>query len=170
MGFACKVRTKRYYMKLTPKLLKRILNLYPPYLGTGVNVTYVSADWKELHVSMALRWYNRNVVGTHFGGSLYSMVDPHLVLLLIQLLGKDYRVWDRSAHIEFVKASKKKITSVIKISDDELKVIKRNTSDGQKYFTNFSVEIKDEADDLVARVKKTIYVRKKQPILEGKVD
>lgn len=104
-------------MEFTPKVLKRILNLYPPYLGAGVKITYISEDWKELHVSMSLRWFNRNAVGTHFGGSLYSMVDPHLMLLLMQMLGKEYWVWDKSATIEFVKAIRKKVTSEIKISN-----------------------------------------------------
>ena len=149
-------------MKLTPKLLKRILNLYPPYLGAGVKVTYISEDWKELHVSMSLRWFNRNAVGTHFGGSLYSMIDPHLMLLLMQLLGKEYLVWDKSADIEFVKASKKKVTSVLKVSNEDLEIIRRSTINGEKYFSNFIVEIRDEDDDLVAKVKKTIYVRRKK--------
>ena len=149
-------------MKFTPKLLKRILNLYPPYLGAGVKVTYISEDWKELHVSMSLHWFNRNAVGTHFGGSLYSMIDPHLMLLLMQLLGKDYLVWDKTAGIEFIKASKKKVTSKLKISNEDLKVIRQKTKNGEKYFSYFVIEIKDEDDDLVARVKKTIYVRRKQ--------
>jgi len=148
-------------MELTPKLLKRILNLYPPYFGTGVKVSYVSEDWKEMHVSMSLHWFNRNAVGTHFGGSLYSMVDPHLMLLLMQLLGKDYLVWDKSASIEFIKASKSKVTSLIKISNKELEAIRRHTDNGEKYYSNFLIEIRDEEDDLVARVKKTIYVRQK---------
>ena len=149
-------------MRLTPKLLKLALNFYPPYLGAGVKITYISADWKELHVSMSLRWFNRNVVGTHFGGSLYSMVDPHLMLLLIQLLGKDYVVWDKTADIEFIKASKSKVSSVIKVTNEDLDVIKNKTIDGEKYFSNFAIEIMDENNDLVAMVKKTIYVRKKQ--------
>ena len=90
------------------------------------------------------------------------MIDPHLMLLLIQLLGKEYLVWDKSAVIDFVKAIKKKVTSVINISNEDLEVIKRNTDNGEKYFSNFIVEILDEDDDLVARVKKTIYVRRKQ--------
>ena len=139
-----------------------MLNLYPPYLGTGINIKCISKDWREIHTSMSLRWFNRNAVGTHFGGSLYSMIDPHLMLLLMQLLGKEYLVWDKSADIEFVKASKKKVTSVLKVSNEDLKVIRRSTSNGEKYFSNFVVEIRDEDDDLVARVKKTIYVRRKQ--------
>ena len=151
-------------MKFTPKLLKRILNLYPPYLGAGVKVTYISEYWRELHVSMSLRWFNRNAVGTHFGGSLYSMVDPHLMLLLMQLLGKEYLVWDKAANIEFIKASKRKVTSVINVSNKDLEIIKNNTDNGEKHFSNFIVEIRDEDNDLVARVKKTIYIKKKTAI------
>ncbi len=149
-------------MKMTPKLLKRLLNLYPPYLGAGVRTTYVSEDWQELHVSMALRWYNRNIVGTHFGGSLYSMVDPHLMLLLIQLLGKEYWVWDKAAGIEFIKAGNKKVTAKIKISNSEVEQIKLSTDSGEKFCPEFTIEIKDENSDLIARVKKILYVRKKR--------
>ena len=149
-------------MKLTPKSFKRLLSLYPPYIGAGVKITHVADDWKELHVSMSIRWYNRNAVGTHFGGSLYSMIDPHFMLLLMQLLGNDYLVWDKTAEIEFVKASKKTVSTVITISDADLEQIKLNTDNGEKYFPEFTVEIKDEADDLVAKVNKTLYVRKKK--------
>ncbi len=149
------------YMNVSPRAFKRIINLYPPYLGAGVKVEYVAEDWKELRVSMALRWYNRNVVGVHFGGSLYSMIDPHLMLLLMQLLGKDYLVWDKTAKIDFVKASKKKLLSVIKVSDEDLEKIRRNTEKGDKYLSRFFIEIKDEDNDLVANVEKVIYVRKK---------
>ena len=149
-------------MKITPKLMKLALNLYPPYLGAGVKVTHIDDDWRELHVSMSVRWYNRNAVGTHFGGSLYSMVDPHLMLLLIRLLGDEYWVWDKSAQIEFIKASKDKVTSIIKISSDDLAEIKRHTIDGDKYLHEFAIEVKDEDDDLVATVKKIIYTRRKK--------
>jgi hypothetical protein len=55
-------------MTLSPKSLKRLLNFYPPYLGAGIKISHISEDWSELHESMSLRWYNRNAVGTHFGG------------------------------------------------------------------------------------------------------
>jgi hypothetical protein len=90
------------------------------------------------------------------------MIDPHLMLLLMQLLGRQYMVWDKAATIEFVKASKKKVTSIIKVSDEDLEVIKSKTETGEKYFSTFMVEIMDEDNELVARVNKTIYIRKKQ--------
>jgi len=111
---------------------------------------------------MAMHWFNRNAVGTHFGGSLYSMVDPHLMLMLIQLLGEGYWVWDKSAKIEFIKATRAKVTFVIKISDADLEDIRQHTADGEKYLPEFMVEIRDDNSDLVAMVRKTIYVRRKK--------
>lgn len=42
------------------------------------------------------------------------------MLLLIQLLGNEYWVWDKSAEIEFFEASKQKVTSIIKIFSEDL--------------------------------------------------
>ena len=89
------------------------------------------------------------------------MVDPHLMLLLMQLLGKRYLVWDKAANIEFIKASKKRVTAIIAISHEDLKEIKDNTDNGDKYFSNFIIAIRDEDNELVAKIKKTIYIKKK---------
>jgi len=80
-----------WHMKHTPHFLRFMVNLYGPFLGAGLKVDHISADWREIRVSLRLRWYNRNISRTHFGGSLYSMADPHLVLMLMHLLGDDYQ-------------------------------------------------------------------------------
>ena len=148
-------------MKWTPRRLKMVLNLYPPYLGAGIRVTHVSDDWRQVHVAMKLRWYNRNMVGTHFGGSLYAMAEPHLMLMLMQLLGKGYVVWDKWATIEFVKPGRGTMRSVVKITDEELMAIKANTADGSRYLPEFNLEVVDDDEQIVATIKKTVYVRKK---------
>jgi hypothetical protein len=149
-------------MKWTPRRLRRVLNAYPPYLGAGVRVTRIDPDWSEIHVSMRLRWWNRNAVGTHFGGSLYSMVDPHLMLLFIKRLGSEYVVWDRSATIDFRKPGRGTLTSVLRVPDSELDQARLATSGGAAYRPTFDVEILDEAGDVVALVTKTLHIREKQ--------
>ena len=62
--------------KLPAWLMRIIGNLYFPYLGAGIRCTRVMDDYTELDVRMKLTWYNRNYVGTQFGGSLYAMTDP----------------------------------------------------------------------------------------------
>jgi acyl-coenzyme A thioesterase PaaI-like protein len=147
--------------KLSPKALKFILNLYGPYLGAGVKIRYISRDWKEIRISMKMRWYNRNAVGVHFGGSLYSMVDPHLMLMLMRLLGREHIVWDKAAEIEFVAPGKGEVKATIAISDEELDNIRTKAEDGKAHLPEFEIQILDEKEELVAKVRKILYVRKK---------
>lgn len=67
-----------FELKLARKarLLRWLMNFYPPYLGAGIRVRHISDDFRQAQVRMGLRWYNRNYVGTQFGGSLYSMTEP----------------------------------------------------------------------------------------------
>ncbi len=148
-------------MNVSAKTMKKLLNLYPPYLGAGVKVENISPNWNEVRVSMAVRWYNRNAVGTHFGGSIYSMIDPHIMLILMKRLGSDYWIWDKSADIDFIKATKKKITAHIFISDEEIEKIKTLASSGQKQLPQFTIDIIDSDQELIARVNKVIYIKKK---------
>jgi acyl-coenzyme A thioesterase PaaI-like protein len=148
-------------MKWTPRLTRFFLRFYGPYFGAGVRITHISPDWRELRVEMKLRWYNRNIMGTQFGGSLYSMIDPHLMLLLMQLLGKEYIIWDKGAEIDFVRPGRGTVSSNITISDAELEDIKVKTAEGQKYLPEFNLKILDDDGAIVAKVKKILYVRRK---------
>lgn len=148
-------------MKLSPKRFKTLLNIYPPYFGAGIKIEYISDDWRELTVSLKVRWYNRNYFGTHFGGSLYSMIDPHIALLLSQILGKGYVIWDKAADIDFIKATTERVSATIKIEEHFLEEIRRATADGNKYLPQMTIEIVDNNNTLIAKVDKTLYVRKK---------
>lgn len=155
------VGTSIIMYQFSPKQFKWILNFYPPYLGAGVKVNYIKPDWSELKVSMKLRWYNRNAVGTHFGGSLYSMIDPHLMLLIMQRLGKNYIVWDKDASIDFLKPGKGKVSCVILVTQKDIDQIKQNTNSDKSFLPEFNLEIFDSENELVATVKKKLYVKRK---------
>lgn len=145
----------------TPRRLRWFLNWYPPYLGAGVRVDKVADDWTGLDVRMPLRWYNRNAVGTHFGGSLYSMVDPHLMLLLVGALGRDYVVWDQAASIRFVKPGRGTVHARIRLTRETIGEIREQTASGDAYRPEFAFPIVDDDGATVAEVTKVIYVRAK---------
>lgn len=90
-------------MKATPARLRRFMNLWPPFLFSGVRVETIAADWRHARVRLKLAWYNRNYVRTHFGGSLFAMTDPFWMLMVLHHLGRDHFVWDKAGEIEFVK-------------------------------------------------------------------
>jgi len=141
--------------------MRRLFNLYPPFLGAGIRVTDISPDWRHLRVRMPLRWYNRNYVGTQFGGSLYTMTDPFLMIMVMRNLGPDYVVWDKAAEIEFVSPGRGAVTAVFALTDEQLDDIRTNTGDS-RHLPWFSVDVKADDGSVVARVRKQLYVRRKQ--------
>ena len=141
----------------------RKINLYPPYLGMGVRVRDWRQDFTRFEVELRARWYNRNLFGTHFGGSLYAMADPFFVFIVTMNLGRDYIVWDKSASIDFLKPAKGTILGVFEISRGRLNEIRADVDRLGKNTYWFEAELTDENDVVVARVRKEVYVRAKRP-------
>jgi acyl-coenzyme A thioesterase PaaI-like protein len=146
---------------MSPRLFRLLMNVYPPYWFTGIRVDRVSADFSEVDVSMPLRWYNKNAVGTQFGGSLYSMADPFLMLMTMQQLGTDYVVWDQSAQIDFVAPGRSTVYAKFRMPPAEVERLRRETAAGPALRPEYSVDLCDRDGKVVARVKKTLYVRRK---------
>lgn len=142
--------------------LRRMLSTFAPYLGAGIKVTKVAEDFSAATVELRQHWYNTNYVGTHFGGSLYSMVDPHYMLLLMRRLGTGYIVWDKSASIDFIRPGKGTVRAHFELTDERVEEIRRMTAEGDKYLPEWDIDILDESGELVARVHKVLYVRKKR--------
>lgn len=141
-------------------MIKKI-NIYPPYLGAGIRVKSFSEDFTRFEVELRSRWYNRNLFGTHFGGSLYAMCDPFFVFITMLNLGSGYIVWDKSAAIEFLKPAKGTILGVFEISRERLEEIRAEVDRIGKSTFHFEVELKDEKGQVVARTSKEVYVRSK---------
>jgi hypothetical protein len=155
-------RTADQALAARSRKLRRFISLYPPYLGAGVRVTHIAADFRRIEVEMPLRFYNRNYVGTHFGGSLYSMVDPFYMLMLINILGPDYIVWDKSAAIRFKRPGKGVVKAAFYLSEEQIEQIRAAAETQPKAEPQFQVIIKDEEGAVVAEVDKLLYVKKKE--------
>lgn len=140
--------------------LRSRVNAYPPYVGAGIEVTHVAEDASEIRVRMPLTDQNRNLVGTHFGGSLYAMIDPHLMILLMRRLGPEYVVWDVAAHIEFKRPGRGTVHATIRVTDAEVLEIRSATEDGEKHLPQWTLEVTDEEGEVVATVLKKLYVRR----------
>ena len=149
---------------MRPGLFRWVINLYPPYVGAGVRVAHLADDWSAMRVQMRLRFYNRNYVGTHFGGNLFTMTDPFYMIMLMKRLGPAYRVWDQKAEITYVKPGRGMVVANMSVSEARLDEIRMATANGAKHFAEFDVDIVDEEGDVVATVHRTVYVREKQMV------
>lgn len=149
------------------RLLRWAMNFYPPYLGAGVRIQHIAGDFREVRVKMGLGWYNRNYVGTQFGGSLYSMTDPFFMLMVMENLGSDYIVWDKAASIDFIAPGKGPVYADFRIDEALLDEIRQRTAGGDKYLPQLHVDVHDGDGTLVARVHKTLYVRLKPRVRQA---
>jgi acyl-coenzyme A thioesterase PaaI-like protein len=152
---------ERAFRTLGFRLFMRLMRVYPPFAGAGIRVTDVSADASRVTVEMPLTRLNRNFVGTQFGGSLYAMCDPFLMIMLIERLGPGYVVWDKAARIEFLRPGRGTVRATFHVPDDRVDEIRRDALRDGKVLPEFEVTVVAEDGTAVARVHKTLYVRSK---------
>jgi acyl-coenzyme A thioesterase PaaI-like protein len=146
-------------MNTRQRLLEKFVNLYPPFLGAGIRSQNI--DERTIRVQLKMNIFNRNLVGVHFGGSLYAMCDPWFMLILMRLLGKDYIVWDKSANIQFLKPGLGAVTATFHIPSERVVEIRAQADREYKIEPTFTVDVLNEQGEAVARVEKLLYVRRK---------
>lgn len=137
------------------------MRVWPPYRAAGICVRDIAADWSSVRVEMVQRWWNRNYVGTHFGGNLFSMTDPFYMLLYINRLGSDWIVWDYAARIRFVKPGRGTVRAEFRVDEADLEAVREQAAATGKVVLERSVEVLDAEGDVVARIVRELYFRSK---------
>ena len=137
-----------------------MFNFFPAYRRGGGKIIFISSDMKQVKIKIHLNWKTRNIVGTLYGGSMFSAVDPIYMVMFMKLLGKEYIVWDKSASIQFIRPVKKDIYAEFNISEKEIIDIKNELSSQKNLNKIFQVILKGKNGKEYARVKKELYFRK----------
>src|SRR5256885_15754623 len=145
----------------------KLLRFWPPYLGAGISVVHVAKDLSVLEVEMKLSPWNRNFVGTQFGGSLYSMCDPFFMLMIMMQLGDQYVVWDKSASIEFLKPGRGRVRARFEVPPALIEQLKRETDAAGKINPRLEATIFDDEGQSIARVAKVLSIRRKDRKVAG---
>ena len=109
---------------------------------------------------LPLSWRTRNRVGTIFGGSLYAAVDPVYMILLMQILGPGYTVWDKAASIRFRKPGRTTLFARFLLTEEEIATIRSLADQARSIDRVYTVELADAAGIVHATIEKTIYIRK----------
>ena len=144
-----------------PGGMRRLFNIWPPFRAAGIRVRDIAPDFRSATVELRMRLMNRNYVGTHFGGSLFSMTDPFFMILMMKNLGPGYVVWDKQGTVRFLKPARGTVTARFHLPEERVAEARQATEGGQKFEPVFRVDIVDEAGVTVADVEKTLYIRKK---------
>lgn len=146
--------------EMTPEQLKTGLNSWPTFASQLIAVEDVAQDWSTASIRLDLKPENGNYFGTQFGGSMFSMIDPFLVILLAKQLGPGYQVWDKSVEIDFVRPGLGPVTAHVEMPPTTVAEVREATAEGEKDLRWFTVEIKGEDGAVVAVQRREIYTRK----------
>jgi acyl-coenzyme A thioesterase PaaI-like protein len=147
---------------LTRLLPRRLLNLWPCYWGTGVHLTYVAKDFREVRLEVPFDWRTRNYVGTIFGGSMYGAVDPVCMLMLIKNLGSSYEVRDKAAAIWFRKPGRSTLHAAFRLDQEEIDRIRKGLSHTDSIDRVYNIDLTDDKGTVCATVEKVIHIRRKE--------
>lgn len=142
-------------------LMRWRLNLFPVFRRTGARLTYIAPDLREIRIALPLNWKTRNYVGTIYGGSMYSAVDGILMVMFINLLGRDYIVWDKSGRIRYRKPGRNTLTGRFLVSQQDLDEIRDRLVDADRFEKEFRIDLVDEDGDVCAEIDKLLHFRRK---------
>jgi hypothetical protein len=136
-------------------------NFWPCIWCTGGKVEFIAGDFRELHVSIKLNIRTRNKVGTVYGGSIYSSVDPYFMLMFMQILGKDYVVWDKAASVKFVRPIVDKVKCRFLITEELVEEVKQKVAEFGEYTFELPLKYEDDNGLVYAVFTKTVYAAQK---------
>ena len=133
--------------------------LFHCYRRTGVKILHISDDFKQSEICLPLNWRTKGFFGTLFGGSIYSVVDPVLMVMLNMILGKEYVVWDKAATVQFLKPGRSTLYANFRVTDEEIERIKNDVLKNGKAEIGYQVSLKDSDGVEHAVIGKTLHIR-----------
>ena len=155
-------------MRVTPRRLALGMSLWIPNLFSGIRVKRFADDWTSATVELHVNVFTRNYVKTAFGGSMSAMTDPYFFMLVMHQLGRDYVVWDTRGEIEFVKPGRGVLTARFEVPRERADDIRRRAEGGAKVLEWFDTVITDRSGDVVARVRREVYIREKRRVTDSR--
>jgi len=145
------------------KLFKYGFNLSPMYKRSTAKITDVSDDLLNITIKLPISWKNKNYVNSIFGGSMFAAVDPIPMVQLMNLIGNDYVVWDKSAEIKFKRPAKVDLYAEFIFSKNELEEIKTKVAEHKEWEILKTTHLTNkEMTQVFCEVHKTIYVADKE--------
>ncbi|MDO6813189.1 PaaI family thioesterase [Tenacibaculum soleae] len=143
-------------------IFKYGFNVSPMYRRSTGKIIEVSEDLFNVKVKIPISYKNKNYVGSVFGGSLFSATDPIFMIQLMNILGNDYVVWDKSANIKFKRPARETSYVDFVFTVNEIQQIKERVKNEQEIDLQKEINITNkEASVIYAEISKTIYIANK---------
>lgn len=145
----------------TTKKYRWLMNWYPMFFGTGGKILFWSSDNTELHIRLKRNLWTYNLVGTIFGGSMFAAADPFYMVLLHNILGEKFVVWDKKASIRFRKPGKTTLYCIFKFTPLIIEQIKTDVAKNGSTEISLPLQWLDKDGTVYAEIERLIYIADK---------
>lgn len=150
---------KKFFSEET--IFKTGFNISPMYRRSTGRITEVSKGLLKVKIRIPLSYKNRNYVGTIYGGSLYSATDPIYMVQLINILGNEYVVWDKSAKINYRRPAKKVAFATFEFTKQEIVNIQERVAKENEIDLVKDLHITGPNNEVYCELSKVIYIANK---------
>ncbi|MBO0933704.1 DUF4442 domain-containing protein [Fibrella aquatilis] len=149
---------------------RTLMNWYPMYFGTGGKILFWSGDSREVQLRLRRNVWSYNYVGTIFGGSMFAASDPFYMLMLLQILGPAYVVWDKAATIRFRKPGRKPLYTKILLTNELIEGVRDDVAANGQTERVLPLEWVDADGVVHAQLERTLYIADKAHYEQRKQD
>lgn len=139
-----------------------MFNISPMYRRSCGRIISVSDDLLQVKIKIPLTYRNRNYVGSMFGGSLFAATDPIYMTQLMQILGENYVVWDKSTEIRFKRPAYETAFVTFEFSKDEIATLIKRVEAEQEVDYVKSLLITNKEEIVFTALNKTLYISSKE--------
>ena len=156
---------KRYHSSdLKPNELKRMLNLWFPFLVNRIKIISITDDFHQMNIQLKHSFWNRNPNKSIWGGSITSALDPFFPIMIKQIMlvkGIPTDFFSKAVHVEFIKQVNTHVFFQFKITKAEIMTAENSLNNNGKYENWHTVDGLDSDGNTCIKGKGEVYLRKR---------
>ena len=151
--------------KYSSKLLRKLMNFFPPLFINRIKIVENDSDFTNLKVEVKYSWLNKNLQKAIFGGTIFSAIDPYYAVMYWQIFstkGLPMEVWIKKVEISYRKAATSNLEITFSLTEYDIEnAIKSLMSEG-KYEVWHDVNAIDENQEICTEARILVHIRNKK--------
>ncbi|MBJ10709.1 MAG: DUF4442 domain-containing protein [Flavobacteriales bacterium] len=149
-------------IQLSPKLVRLILNLFPPLLFNRIKIQSIKKNFMQIKVRIRHSIINKNLHRSIFGGTIFSAIDPYFPIMYWQIFSHKnlpMEVWLKSAEISFKNPAETDLYLIFTLKEKDIHNALKGLEKDGRFQVWHEVEAVDENGIICAEGKVLVYIR-----------
>jgi len=144
------------------RILRFVLNIFPPLFFNRIVLKKVSADYSYMKVKIRRSILNINFHKSIFGGTIFSAFDPYFPTMYYNIFHQKDRkleIWMKSANIKYKRPATTHLSLEFRISKEEIQEAENELNEKGKHEKWHKVEAINKNGIVCAEAEMLVYLR-----------